>query len=104
MNRKMTNPALLSHPQLKDILMAVKNMKLEGVAIQKIANELTRNFKSPTPKKQAWDTSFVLQCLELLRKSGELPPSALQVGKIGRVYYHGALLKVRKERELRPNR
>ena len=104
MNCKMTNSELLNHPQLKDILMAVKNMKLEGVAIQKIANALSRNFEPPTPYRHAWESSFVIQLLEILRKSGELPPSALQVGKIGRVYYHGALLKVRKERELRPNR
>jgi hypothetical protein len=94
----MKDSLLLSHPQLEDILITVKNMKADGKTVLSISHELTRNFKPPKIRVHAWETCFVLQCLEILRKKGDLPPNVLKVGKTGRTHYHDALSQTAKTR------
>jgi hypothetical protein len=94
----MNDSLVLSHPQLEDILITVKNMKVEGKTVCAIAHELSRNFQPPNPKITSWQTCFVLQCLEILRKRGDLPKNALKIGKTGRTFYYEALEKIVEER------
>ena len=98
MNSKMIDPLLLKHPQLEDILISVKKMKLAGKTIPKICHELSRNFKPPDQHSRAWDDRFVFQCFEILRKNGALPQPALQTGISGRSFYHDMLAQVAKKR------
>ncbi len=99
----MIDPLLLKHPQLEDILISVKRMKLAGKTIPQIAHELSREFKSPAQHSHAWDERYVFQCFEILRKRGDLPESVLQTGISGRSFYHDMLAQVAKKR-LRSNR
>ncbi len=103
MNNKMIDPLLLKHPQLEDILITVKRMKLAGRTVPKICHELSRNFKPPDPHAHAWDARYVFQCFEILRKNGDLPQSALQTCISGRSFYHDMLAQVAKN-GLRSNR
>jgi hypothetical protein len=98
MHSEMNNSLLLSHPKIEDILITVKNMKLDGKTVLSISHELSRNFQPPNPKITAWQTCFVLQCLEILRKRGDLPPNVLKVGKTGRTFYYEVLEKIVEER------
>lgn len=98
MNSEMNNSLLLSHPKLEDILITVKNMKADEKTILAISHELSRNFKPPKIRVHAWETCFVLQALEILRKRGDLPPSSLKIGKDGRKHYHDALEKIAEDR------
>ena len=98
MSSEMIDPLLLKHPQLEDILITVREMKLSGRTVPKIAHELSRNFKPPDPHAHAWDERYVFQCFEILRKRGDLPQSVLQTGTSGRAFYHDLLTQVAKKR------
>lgn len=93
----MKDSTLLSHSQLEDILITVKNMKLEGKTVLKISHELSRRFEPPnSPRAHSWESCYVLQALRILRKRGDLPPSPLKLGQYGKNRYHEALEKIAK--------
>lgn len=94
----MKDSTLLSHPQLEDILITVKNMKLEGKTVLKISHELSRHFAPPNaPRARSWESCYVLQALRILRQRGDLPPSPLNFGQLGKNRYHEALEKIARE-------
>ena len=65
---------VLSHNDLENILLTVKELRLAGWTARKIAGELDRlGFKRPAPK-DAWQTQHTLQLIAELRRRGQLPP------------------------------
>jgi len=103
---------MFEHEKLDEVLEEVRVQKLQGKTLVAISHELARKFLPPPGKGQRgngshhnWDTSHVISCLDVLRKRGDLPPSGLQIEKVGRRQYHDFLEKISKERRLlRPNR
>lgn len=94
----MKDSMLLSHPQLEDILITVKNMKLDGKTVLRISHELSRQFAPPNaPRARSWESCYVLQALRILRNRGDLPPSPLNLGQYGKNRYHEALEKIARE-------
>jgi len=94
----MKDSMLLKHPQLENILITVKKMKLEGQTVLKISHELSRHFAPPnSPRVRSWESCYVLQALRILRKRGDLPPSPLNLGQYGKTRYHEALEKIARE-------
>jgi len=61
---------ILSHHDLENILLTVKELRLDGWTARRIAGELDRlGFKRP-----AWQTQHTLQLIAELRRRGQLPP------------------------------
>lgn len=65
---------VLSHNDLENILLTVKELRLSGMTARKIADELDRmGYKKPAPK-DAWQTQHVLRLIKELRRRQQLPP------------------------------
>lgn len=70
---------VLSHNDLENILLTVKELRLAGMTARKIADELDRlGYKRPAPK-DAWQTQHTLQLIKELRRRGQLPPLGKKV-------------------------
>lgn len=70
---------VLSHHDLENILLTVKELRLAGWTARKIADELDRlGYKRPAPK-DAWQTQHTLQLIAELRRRGQLPPRGKMV-------------------------
>jgi len=70
---------VLSHHDLENILLTVKELRLSGMTARKIADELDRiGYKRPAPK-DAWQTQHALQLIKELRRRGQLPPLGKRV-------------------------
>lgn len=80
---------VLSHNDLENILLTVKELRLSGMTARKIADELDRlGFKRPAPK-DAWQTQHVLRLIQELRRRQQLPPH----GKMVKVKYRAPAKK-----------
>ena len=65
---------VLSHHDLENILLTVKELKLSGWTARRIAAELERlGYRKPAPK-DAWQTQHALRLIAELRRRNELPP------------------------------
>jgi len=65
---------VLSHNDLENILLTVKELRLAGWTVRKIADELDRmGYAKPAPK-DAWQVQHVLRLIKELRRRQQLPP------------------------------
>jgi hypothetical protein len=65
---------VLSHHDLENILLTVKELRLAGWTARRIASELDRlGYKRPAPTV-AWQTQHSLQLIQELRRREQLPP------------------------------
>ena len=80
---------VLSHHDLENILSTVKELRLAGWTVRKIADELDRmGYKKPAPK-DAWQVQHVLRLIQELRRRQQLPPH----GKMVKVKYRAPAKK-----------
>jgi hypothetical protein len=66
--------SVLAHNDLENILLTVKELRLQGLTARRIAAELDRlGYKRPC-RTVAWQTYHALQLIAELRRRGEIPP------------------------------
>lgn len=69
-----------SHPKHKEILTIVRDLKLEGKTVPAICHALSRaGYRAPGKARTSpsWQACHIIDCLQELRKRGELPEAGL---------------------------